>query len=72
MDTTLGFALATVIPSLTTIVSLVISNQRLSDLRSGMVGQFNTQNALFDARLRRFEELLGARLVRIEGELKRR
>jgi hypothetical protein len=72
----IGFILAICIPSLTTLVGVLLSNARISDingriadLRAHMDARFNAMDALFTEKLRRVEEVMGARLTRIEEHL---
>ena len=44
-------------------------DRRISDLRSEMNARFDMQDRLFQERLRRIEEILDARLSRIEEHL---
>jgi hypothetical protein len=64
------------IPTLAVLVGVLVNNSRLTDLRvdlrSYMDARFTAQEQVFTERLRRFEEVIGARLTRIEQELKLR
>ena len=82
----IGFALAISVPSRTALIGILINNGRLSDLRSDMSARFEQVNqrfeqvnqrfdqteALFTEKLRRVEEVLDARLTRIENVLRLR
>ena len=76
----IGFMLAVSIPSLTALVGVLTSNARISDLDRGMSGQiadlrahmdarFEATNAIFTEKLQRVEEVMDARLTRIEEHL---
>ena len=72
----IGFMLAISVPSLVAMIGILINNNRISDLRAHMDSQFtgvdrrfNTTDALFAERLRRVEEIMDARLTRIEEHL---
>jgi len=60
------------IPTLAVLVGVLINNSRLTDLRSHMDARFAAQEQVFTERLRRVEEVIDARLTRIEQELKLR
>lgn len=59
--------------SIVVIVGVMFSDRhvdvRISDLRSHMDGRFDAQDRLFQERLRRVEEVMDARLSRIEQEI---
>jgi len=68
--------LAVGIPTLAVLVGILVNNSRLSDLKSHMDVRFQaTDRRIEDTRellrteLRRFEEIVDARLSRIEQEL---
>jgi hypothetical protein len=65
----IGFMLAIGVPSLTALVGVLLSNSRLADLRSHMDSRFDSQDHLFTEKLRRVEEVMDARLTRIEDHL---
>jgi len=69
----IGFMLAISIPSLTALVGVLLSNTRIADLdrslRSHMDARFESTNAIFTEKLRRVEEVMDARLTRIEEHL---
>ena len=76
----IGFMLAIGVPSLTALVGVLLSNSRLADLRSDfrselsllrshMDSRFDSQDHLFTEKLRRVEEVMDARLTRIEDHL---
>ncbi len=72
----IGFMLAIGVPSLTALVGVLLSNSRIADLRAHMDSRFNASDAridsldrLFTEKLRRVEEILDARLTRIEEHL---
>ena len=63
-------ALLTVsIPTLAVLIGLLVNNSRLTGLRGHMDCRFNSMDQLFSERLRRVEEVMDARLSRIEQEL---
>jgi len=84
MDRGLQLAFAMGVPTLAVLIGILINNSRLSDLRAhmdarfqgvdqrflGVDGKFEAMEKLFTERLRRVEEVLDARLTRIENELK--
>ena len=75
--------LAVGIPTLAVLIGILINNSRLSDLKSHMDARFQTMDVRFQAtdrriedtrdllrtELRRVEEIVDARLSRIEQEL---
>ena len=72
----IGFMLAICMPSLVAMMGILINNSRMSDLRANMSDlrshidvRFNNSDALFAERLRRVEEIMDARLTRIEEHL---
>lgn len=48
---------------------LADTNGRIADLRAHMDARFNAMDALFTEKLRHFEEVMDARLTRIEEHL---
>ena len=77
MESSLQLAIATSVPTLAVLIGILVNNSRLTDLRAHMDVRFHTHDQKFDAmeklfteRLSRVEEVLDARLVRIENELK--
>jgi hypothetical protein len=63
-------ALLTVsIPTLAVLIGILLNKSRLTDLRGHMDSRFNSMDQLFSERLRRVEEVMDARLSRIEQEL---
>ena len=76
----IGLMLAISVPTLTAVIAILINNSRLSDLRASMTdlrqymdmrfnavdARFNGLDQLFTERLRRVEEVMDARLTRIE------
>lgn len=84
MDSGLQLAFAMGVPTLAVLIGILINTSRLSDLRAHMDarfqgvdqrfldvdGKFESMEKLFTERLRRVEEVLDARLTRIENELK--
>ncbi len=73
----IGFLLAISVPSFTALAAMLVNNARLSDLRSDIDARFeqvnqrfNHTDALFTERLRRVEEVMDARLTRIEDQLR--
>jgi len=75
--TSLQVTLSVGIPTLAVLVSTLINNSRLSDLRSYIDARFTAMEHVMDARfaatdakLLRVEGILDARLSRIEQELK--
>ena len=72
----IGFILAICVPSFSVLIGILVSNGRLSDLRSEMNTRFaqvdkrfDQNEALFTEKLRRVEEVIEARLTRIESEM---
>ena len=79
----IGFMLAIGVPSLVALLGILINNSRISDLRAHMDSRFmhmdsrfahmdsrfNASDALFSEKLRRVEEIMDARLTRIEDHL---
>jgi hypothetical protein len=64
------------IPTLAVLMGILVNNSRLTDLRgymdsrfNSMDSRFNSMDQLFSERLRRVEEVMDARLSRIEQEL---
>lgn len=57
------------VPTLAVLVGILINNSRLSDLKSHMDVRFADTRDLMRADLRRVEEVMDARLSRIEQEL---
>ena len=86
MDATLQVAISVGVPTLAVLVGILINNSRLGDLRAYMDARFNAVDQrftivdqrftslekLFDEKLRRVEDVIDARLTRIEQELKLR
>lgn len=77
MENSLQLTLAMGVPTLAVLIGILVNNSRLSDLRAHMDqrfqsvdGKFEAMEKLFAERLRRVEEVIDARLVRIENELK--
>jgi len=70
IEPSLQIMLSVGIPTLAVLLGVLINNSRLGDLRSHIDVRFNTQEALFNEKLRRIEEVFDARLTRIEQELK--
>ncbi|MCP5118302.1 MAG: hypothetical protein GY953_46410 [bacterium] len=77
MEGSIQIAVAMGVPTLAVLIGILINNSRLSDLRAHMDsrftavdGKFDTMEKLFTERLRRVEEVVDARLTRIESELK--
>jgi len=79
----IGFILAICIPSLTALIGVLISNgrigdingrigdinARITDLRVHMDVRFDAMDKLFTEKLRRVEEIMDARLTRIEEHI---
>jgi len=79
----IGFMLAIGVPCLTSLLGVSISNSRIGDmnnriaeLRAHLDARFNANDARFDVqdrlfteKLRRVEEVMDARLTRIEDQL---
>jgi hypothetical protein len=65
----IGFMLAIGVPCLTSLLGVLISNSRIGDLRSHMDSRFDAHDGLFTEKLRRVEEIMDARLIRIEDHL---
>jgi hypothetical protein len=61
--------LSITMPTLAVLVGIPVNNSRLSDLRSHMDARFESMDQLFIERLRRVEEVVDARLSRIEEHL---
>lgn len=76
MDPIVQVAISTAIPTFTVLLaSLLTSHQigrRIDSLERHMENRFNDMDKLFTERLRRVEEVIDARLTRIENELKLR
>ena len=65
----IGFMLAIGVPCLTSLLGVLISNSRIGDLRAHMDSRFDAHDRLFTEKLRRVEEIMDARLIRIEDQL---
>lgn len=72
----IGFMLAIGVPCLTSLIGVLISNSRIgdtnnriADLRTHVDSRFDAHDRLFTEKLRRVEEVMGARLTRIEEQL---
>jgi hypothetical protein len=65
----IGFMLAIGVPCLTSLLGVSISNSRIGDLRAHMDSRFDAHDHLFTEKLRRVEEIMDARLIRIEDHL---
>ncbi len=65
----IGFMLAIGVPCFTSLLGVLISNSRIADLRAYIDARFNSQEQVFTEKLRRVEEVLDARLTRIEDQL---
>ena len=65
----IGFMLAIGVPCLTSLLGVLISNGRIGDLRAHMDSRFDAHDRLFTEKLRRIEEIMDARLIRIEDHL---
>jgi hypothetical protein len=79
----IGFMLAIGVPCLTSLIGVLISNSRIgdtnnriadtnsriADLRAHFDSRFDAQDLLFTEKLRRVEEVMDARLTRIEDQL---
>lgn len=79
----IGFLLAMAVPSLTSLLGVLISNSRIgdtnnriadtnnriADLRAHMDSRLDAHDRLFTEKLRRVEEIIDARLTRIEEQL---
>ncbi len=65
----IGFMLAIGVPCLTSLLGVLISNSRIGDLRAHMDSRFDAHDRLFTEKLRRVEEIMDARLIRIEDHL---
>jgi hypothetical protein len=65
----IGFMLAIGVPCLTSLLGVLISNSRIGDLRAHMDSRFDAHDRLFTEKLRRIEEIMDARLIRIEDHL---
>jgi hypothetical protein len=72
----IGFMLAIGVPCLTSLLGVLISNSRIgdtnnriADLRAHMDSRFDAHDHLFTEKLRRVEEIMDARLIRIEDHL---
>ncbi len=65
----LRVALTVGLPTLAVMVGILIGNSRMNDLRGHIDGKFVDLKDLF-AKLRRVEDVMDARLTRIEQELK--
>jgi hypothetical protein len=79
----IGFMLAIGVPSLTALVGVLLSNSRIGDLRGSLAdvrasiadlrmhmdSRFDAHDRLFTEKLRRVEEVMDARLTRIEDHL---
>jgi hypothetical protein len=79
----IGFMLAIGVPCLTSLLGVLVSNSRIgdtnnriadtnnriADLRAHMDARFDAHDVLFTEKLRRVEEIMDARLTRIEEHL---
>jgi len=72
----IGFMLAIGVPCLTSLLGVLISNSRIgdtnsriADLKTHMDTRFDAHDRLFTEKLRRVEEIMDARLTRIEEHL---
>jgi hypothetical protein len=72
----IGFMLAIGVPCLTSLLGVLISNSRIGDtnsriaeLRAHVDARFDSHDRLFTEKLRRVEEIMDARLTRIEEHL---
>lgn len=72
----IGFMLAIGVPCLTSLLGVLISNSRIgdtnsriADLKAHMDTRFDAHDRLFTEKLRRVEEIMDARLTRIEEHL---
>ncbi|MGO4885703.1 MAG: hypothetical protein ACLP59_33510 [Bryobacteraceae bacterium] len=77
MDANVQIVLTVGVPTLAVLLGSLINNSRMSDLRAYMDSRFTALERVMDARfqesaanLRRVEEVMDARLTRIEQELK--
>ena len=73
MDQTIQLALSISVPTMAVLVGILINNSRLSDLRADMNTRFDHVDQRFDdakemwrSELHRVEEVLDARLKRLE------
>jgi len=77
MEAGLQVALSVSVPTLAVLIGILVNNARLNDLRAQMTDlrghmdqRFTGLNELFHAKLKRVEDVMDARLTRIEQELK--
>lgn len=70
MDPALQLTPAMSVATLAVLIGILINNSRLSDLRAHVDDKFAMMEKLFMERLRRVEEVIDARLTRIENDLK--
>jgi hypothetical protein len=72
MHISLQVALSAGVPTLTVLVGILISNSRMNDLRAHIDSKFVDLKDLFVSKLRRVEDVMDARLTRIEQKLRTR
>ena len=60
------------VPTLAVLIGILIKNSRLSDLRAHVDVRSAGLDSLFDQKLLRVEQIVGARLTRIERDLEGR
>jgi hypothetical protein len=68
IDPGIQVALSVGVPTLAILVGILINNSRLNDLRSHIDARFDDMRETWRAELRRVEEVLDARLKRIEKD----
>jgi hypothetical protein len=56
----------TVLPTLTVLVGILVSNRQIDALRQEMNARFDASSSLFTEQLRRVEQVLDARLKHLE------
>ena len=60
------------VPTLAVLIGILINSSRLTDLRTHVDARFAAMEQVFQAHLRRVEEVMDARLTGIEQELRLR
>jgi hypothetical protein len=66
MDSSTQIALSIGVPTLAVLVSILINNSRLGDMRAHMDARFDDMKDMWRSELHRVEEVLDARLKHLE------
>jgi len=66
MDSSTQIALSIGVPTLAVLVSILINNSRLGDMRAHMDARFDDMKEMWRSELHRVEEVLDARLKHLE------